>query len=112
MSEFEHKPSREEDEYFAREDFEKVRKLAFKQHQALAAHERETLKKLHHMKCPNCGMDLHSVKLGKVHVDNCFHCKGMFLNAGVLEQLVGEELHAKRAVIQDVLTLFKKELGP
>ena len=48
-----------EDEYFAREDIEKVHKLAVKQSQEMAAKEREALQKLHYMHCPKCGFDLH-----------------------------------------------------
>jgi hypothetical protein len=112
VSEFENKPSREEDEWAAREDIERVRKLAFKQRQALAAHEREALAKQHHMKCPSCGMDLQAVKLGHVDADTCFNCKGVFFKEEALKQLSSSDLHAKRGVIDDILTYFKKELGP
>ncbi len=48
MADFE-KPSNTEDEYFAREDIEKKRKLAFKQAQELEKKHRDELKKLHFM---------------------------------------------------------------
>ena len=59
------KPSQHEDEYFAREDIEKKRKLALEQAQELAASEREELKTLHYMKCPKCGMDLQTLDNGQ-----------------------------------------------
>ena len=112
MPEFESKPSKQEDDYFAREDVEKKRKLAFHQHQMLAAQEREALQKLHHMKCPACGLDLHAVRHGAVEVDTCFNCKGIFLREGQLARLMKEEQHASGSVMDTVLNLFKKEMGP
>ena len=38
------KPSREEDEYFAREDVEKKRKLAYQQAQVMAEQQKEALR--------------------------------------------------------------------
>lgn len=112
MSELEHKPSREEDDWFAREDIEKKRALAFKQQKTTAVQEREALQKLHHMKCPNCGMDLHTVQNGKVAMETCFHCKGIFLKAGALAELADEEKHSAGTAMKSILNLFKRELGP
>lgn len=81
------KPSSTEEEYFAREEIEKKRKLALEQSRSLAAQQKEELKKLHYMKCPKCGMDLHSVKQGDVDIETCFNCHGIFLDAGELERL-------------------------
>lgn len=84
------KPSSTEEEYFAREEIEKKRKLALEQSQALATQQREELKRLHYMKCPKCGMDLQSLKRGDVEIDTCFNCHGVFLDAGELERLVNQ----------------------
>ena len=81
------KPSSTEEEYFAREEIEKKRKLALQQSQSMAAQQREELKKLHYMKCPKCGMDLQALKRGDVEIDTCFNCHGIFLDAGELERL-------------------------
>ena len=43
------KPSRDEDEYFAREDVEKKRKLAFQQSEVMAEQQKEALRTLHEM---------------------------------------------------------------
>ncbi|MBF5043731.1 hypothetical protein FGE12_15140 [Aggregicoccus sp. 17bor-14] len=103
------KPSTQEDEYFAREDIEKKRKLALQQAQETAQKEREALRQLHHMKCPRCGFDLHSLKRGEVEVDTCFHCHGMWLDAGELEKLLAHEQHPQRgAVMRSVLNLIRK----
>ena len=103
------KPSSAEDEYFAREDIEKKRKLAFQQSQVLAEKQREALKALHHMKCPKCGFDLQTLKHGDVEVDTCFHCKGVWLDAGELEHLKADMKHpvAQRPVLEAILNIFK-----
>src|SRR5688572_352949 len=98
------KPSTQEDEYFAREEIEKKRKLALQQAQDTAAKQREELKKLHWMKCPKCGMDLHELSKGKVAVDTCFNCRGIWLDSGELERLLqGEGDEASGTVMRSVL---------
>jgi uncharacterized protein len=102
------KPSSTEEEYFAREEIEKKRKLALQQSQALATQQREELKKLHYMKCPKCGLDLQTLKRGEVEIDTCFNCQGIFLDAGELEYLMnqaGRENSGKW--MGAVLNLFK-----
>src|SRR5262245_41748399 len=106
MADFE-KPSNTEDEYFAREDIEKKRKLALEQASQTAASERERLKALHHMRCPRCGMQLQTVRHHEVDVDTCFNCHGIWLDAGELEKL--EEHHKRGApVVEAVLNWFKR----
>jgi dTDP-4-dehydrorhamnose 3,5-epimerase-like enzyme len=63
MSEFE-KPSSTEEEYFAREEIEKKRRLALKQADEMATAEKNRLKALHYMHCPKCGMKLQTVRQG------------------------------------------------
>jgi len=107
MSDYE-KPSQQEDDYFAREEIEKKRKLALQQQQDTAAKEREQLKQLHHMKCPKCGFDLHEIARGKVKVDTCFNCHGVFLEAGELERLLhGEGDTNTGAVMRAILNFVK-----
>jgi len=104
------KPSSTEEEYFAREEIEKKRKLALQQAEEMAAKQREDLKKLHHMKCPKCGMDLQTLTRGDVDIDTCFNCHGIFLDAGELDQLVKQHGHeGSGKVMGAVLNLFKKK---
>ena len=105
------KPSKPEDDYFAAEEVEAKRKLAFQQGQVLAAQQREALKKLHDMKCPKCGFDLHALNEGKVHVDSCFNCKGVFMGAAELQKLKAEAAHEHRKtpLISSILDLFKRD---
>jgi len=102
------KPSQTEEEYFAREEVEKKRKLALQQQQETAQHDRERLKQLHFMKCPKCGMDLHAITKGKVVVDTCFNCHGVFLDAGEMERLLhGEANETAGSVMRAILNFVK-----
>lgn len=104
------KPHKLEDEYFAREEIEKKRKLALQQAEQLAAQQREELQRLHHMKCPKCGMDLQALHKGSVELDTCFNCHGVFLDAGELEKLIKLEHEGRRgAWMGAVLNLFKNK---
>ena len=81
------KPSKAEDEYFAREELERRKKWAREQSAKMAAAEKENLKAAHWMKCPKCGMDLQEIDLHGVKVDQCASCGGIFLDAGEVDQL-------------------------
>lgn len=101
------KPSNQEEDYFAREEIEKKRKLALQQQAETEAKRREELKALHHMKCPKCGMDLQALNHGKVEVDTCFNCKGVWLDAGELEELM-KSSNEGGTVMKAVLNIFKR----
>lgn len=106
MAEFE-KPSNTEDEYFAREDIEKKRKLALKYSHDLAETERQRLKDLHHMHCPKCGMQMQTVKEGPVEVDACFNCGGVFFDKGEIEALV-QHKEGSHPVVDAILGWLSK----
>ncbi len=98
------KPSNAEDEYFAREDAEKKRKLALEQARALAESKKDELKKLHWMHCPKCGMDLQTVKFRDIEIDRCFSCGVTVFDAGELEKI---GVHEKQGVVKNLLGIFK-----
>jgi hypothetical protein len=77
------KPSRNEDEYFARQDAE----LLEKQRGAAARAAVEAERRSHHMKCPRCGHDLAVVQSEGITIDRCTNCAGIWLDPGELEQL-------------------------
>jgi hypothetical protein len=97
------KPSQEEEEYFKREEAERMHKLAKEKSRAMEEEERERLKKLHFMHCPKCGFELKTIQFKGFAVDKCFHCNGTWLDAGELEALAGKESH----VWQNLVSLFK-----
>ena len=86
-----HKPTPHEEEYFAREEAEKKRKLIAEKLAAQTAEEREAQKKLHYMKCPKCGADLTPVAYKDIEIDRCFGCGGVYLDTGELEHLAGQD---------------------
>jgi protein-arginine kinase activator protein McsA len=107
MAEFE-KPSNTEEEYFAREEIEKKRKLALQQADELAQAEKKRLQELHYLRCPKCGMKLQSVRQGPVEIESCFNCQGIWLDAGELEQLVKKKEDA-HPVMEAILNWFKRK---
>ncbi len=98
------KPSNTEEEYFARENAERLRKLAADQKKAMAQADRDRLRKEHFMRCPKCGMELKEIALRGVQVDRCFACHGTWLDAGELEKLAGDQ---KDSVAAAILRIFR-----
>jgi hypothetical protein len=99
------KPSTAEEEYFARENAERLRKLAAEQKAALATTQRDELKKVHWMKCPKCGMDLREITYRGILIDRCFSCGGTYLDAGELEKMAAPE---GGAIVKSLLRIFGK----
>jgi hypothetical protein len=81
------KPSRNEDEYFAKQSAELIKAQR-------AAAERaadDASRKSHIMKCPKCGADLVTEDYHGIQVDRCSECHGMWLDAGEAEDLLRRE---------------------
>ena len=81
------KPSRNEDEYFAQQNLELLRK----QRSLADAAALESERKSHYMKCPKDGHDLASSEYHGVQIETCPHCGGMWLDAGELEVVAHED---------------------
>ena len=77
------RPSKNEDEYFAKLDAEQVKVLRAK----LDAERATTERKAHFMKCPKCGEDLTEQELLNVKVDVCPNCHGMWLDNGEITMI-------------------------
>jgi uncharacterized protein len=102
------KPSRNEDEYFAREDAELLRK----QRERAAAAALEAERKSHHMKCPKDGYDLTSSEYHGVTIETCPHCGGMWLDAGELDAVAKDDHpSAITRVLSDALATFRGSRG-
>ena len=95
------KPSKSEEEYFAREEIKRKEQTKIK----LSHEEREQLKQLHWMRCPKCGHPLEEVLFRDQTIDRCMHCGGVFLDRGELEHLAGNEGN----VLSAILDIFRKE---
>jgi hypothetical protein len=85
------KPSESEEEYFARIEFERRKKVEREKQQKLAEAEKKRLRDLHYLKCPKCGMDLIEIDYKTIKVDKCSGCDGVWLDAGELESVAKME---------------------
>jgi len=102
------KPSTLEDEYFAREDAERLRKLHFEEVRRLAEHEKEELRRLHHGRCAECGMQLVPETGAGILIHHCPNCGGAFLPRRSWEALHKTvEAHGMMAVVEAVLNWFR-----
>lgn len=99
------KPSRNEDEYFVKQDAELLRR----QRAAADAAAREAERKSHLMKCPKDGYDLESSTYHGVQIETCPHCGGMWLDAGELEAVSHEDHPGLLTrVLTDAFTALRK----
>lgn len=95
------KPSSNEDEYFARQDAERLKKSRAASRQVALDAERQS----HHMKCPKCGADLGTEDYHGIEVDRCPECHGVWFDADAIESLVKKEsgvLDVFRSIIRGV----------
>jgi len=100
------KPSTTEDEYFVREDAEKKRRIALEMKKQLAADQQAALRELHFMHCPKCGMKMQEVRYGKLDVDACFSCGGVFLDKGEIDVIAAPQ---QKGIMGAILNWFKDE---
>ena len=100
------KPSRNEDEYFAQQNAELLRK----QREKMEAAAKEAERKSHYMKCPKDGYDLATSEYHGVQIETCPHCGGMWLDAGELAVVAREDRPALMTrVLTDALSAFRGE---
>lgn len=103
------KPSHGEDEFFAREEAEKLYRLHKEKLKAQDAQKAAEEKKLHWMKCGKCGYDLQTIAWRGVDIDKCFRCGVILLDDGELEKLAGKEEAGKGQFFSSLTGLFKKD---
>lgn len=77
------KPSQNEDEFFARQDAELIKRQRAEREKAEVVAERRS----HYMKCPKCGANLAAIDLLGVQIDRCGECNGVWLDHGELDIL-------------------------
>ena len=107
---FEKKPSTAEDEYFARENAERLRKLHYEELRRLQKSEREALRKLHQGRCSECGALMVPEQAGTLQFLHCPACGGAFLGKAGWDHLHSHENSHK--VIEAVLNWFKSANKP
>ena len=99
------KPSSNEEEYFARQEVERRRRVAEKRQATLMTEERERERALHFMKCPKCGAMLEEIVFGNVYIDKCFGCEGIWLDKGELEIIQKKDV----GFMDRLLTVFRQD---
>ncbi len=85
------KTRKAEDEFIAKEQAEKTKRLKDQLKEQRLEQEREQTKALCYMKCPKCGSDLNEVTFRGIKIDRCLNCDGVWLDEGELEKLAGDE---------------------
>lgn len=83
------KPTEQEEEYFARLEFERKKKALHEQQQGAdeATQQMVTVQ----FRCPKCGADLVAVTYQNVEIDKCTRCQGVWLDCGELEKVAGTD---------------------
>ena len=98
------KPSDKEEEYFARLEMEQRKKREAERQKRFAEEEKKRLKELHYMHCPKCGMELSEMDYKGIRIDKCFHCEGIWLDAGELDEISNLE----KSALTRLFFTFKK----
>src|SRR5947207_13551822 len=107
------KPSRNEEEYFAKRDAELLRQ----QRAAVRKTAAEAERRSHYMKCPKCGYDLISGEWHGIQIDQCTHCHGIWFDAGEAESVLAHpepNIMARvfRALLRGVSGAKASDAGP
>jgi hypothetical protein len=93
-----------EEEYFIRLEFERAKKVEEELKKKMLEDERSSLKELHYMRCPKCGMQLVEIDYKGIKIDKCTVCNGVWLDHGELEAIVNLD----KSVISRLLSGFKE----
>jgi ribosomal protein L37AE/L43A len=96
------KPSRPENEYFARSNAELVHRIQEERRRAHATEERAS----HRMRCPRCGGSLVERPYQSLRIDVCDDCGGTWLDKGDLEVLQNIDRSALRRFVSDLIYGF------
>ena len=95
------KPSRNEDEYFVKQDADLIKE----QRNRLDSERARAERRSHYMKCPKCGADLVETEFHHMKIDKCPECQGMWLDKGELEMLEHVDQSAIRGFVRSMFGL-------
>jgi hypothetical protein len=98
------KPSKLEEEFIVRQEFQKRKEIEEEKHKRLQAEEKNRLKELHYMRCPKCGMELIEIDYKHIKIDKCSECDGLWLDAGEIEMISKLE----KPGLNKLFSVFKK----
>ncbi len=80
----ENKPSRNEEEYFAKLEAERIERKRAEQAKLNESAERRS----HYMRCPKCGGHLGTEEFHRIQVDRCPDCHGVWFDGGEIEAVM------------------------
>ena len=103
------KPSEKEQEYFLRQEAERLARLQREHLEKTKDQERRKMKELHLLHCPKCGQKMETSNMGGVEIEICPDCRGIYLDDGELTRLLDGS--GKGAVFVDALRYFRGILG-
>lgn len=92
------KPSRNEEEYFAKQQADLIKA----RREAAERAAREADRKSHYMKCPHCGADLVKEDHDGVEIERCPECRGIWLEASEAARLIRRESKGIAGVLKSV----------
>ena len=85
------KPTDQEDEYFARLEFERRKKTLDERETQGAEEERLRILAVGGGRCPKCAAELVPVAYRGIELDKCSRCQGVWLDFDELDQVVAED---------------------
>jgi uncharacterized protein len=95
-------PSDREDEFFARQDKEKIANMRTDLDKKRETEAKEKRKETHWMKCPKCGSDMEEINYQDVMIDKCPDCKGIWLDHGELEILAKGDTQMSKGFLNKI----------
>lgn len=101
-----HKPTELENEFFAKEEAERLHQMREEKKRTAKKEAQENAKRSHYMKCPKCGSDLKTIILQTVEIDECRECGAIVLDQGELEKLKSRD-HRFFSALMDVFKQSK-----
>lgn len=112
------KPSTPEEEYFQKEELERLKKLRARLDREKEKQREALERSLHWMHCPKCGNKMEEVPFRNIIVDRCSRCGYIGFDAGEVELLLGSSEPFVARFLKDFKKLFqspgrtKKEAEP
>jgi hypothetical protein len=86
------KPSKKmEDDYFARQEYDRIKKQQEEKAAKMAEEEKTKLKELHWMHCPKCGTEMVEIDYEGITLDKCPGCMGLYFDNGELDLLLNKQ---------------------
>jgi uncharacterized protein len=103
------KTRKNEEEYFARLDAERIQH----RRQQEEARHRDAERRSHHMRCPKCGGHLKTRQLHGIDVDTCGDCKGSWFDYGEVRAILAHyDKGLAVRIMDDVMVAFGKKPSP